>query len=78
MLDDCVRIIENINLWEIFTSYNSGRKYAIFLVNSEDDEIPNNQQPLMNVVFCVPSSHRRLRNRIAASVSCAALTETST
>lgn len=44
-----MRVIENINLWETFTAFNSGRKYAIFLVNSEDDEIPNNQQPLMNV-----------------------------
>ena len=47
---NCVRVIENINLWETFTAFNSGRKYAIFLVNSEDDEIPNNQQPLMNAV----------------------------
>lgn len=51
-----MRVIENINLWETFTAFNSGRKYAIFLVNSEDDEIPNNQQPLMNVRRASPFS----------------------
>ncbi|KAK8825198.1 hypothetical protein WA556_006486 [Blastocystis sp. ATCC 50177/Nand II] len=42
-----VRIVENINLWEVFTDYNATRKYAIFLTN-DDGEIEENQMPFFN------------------------------
>lgn len=44
-----MRVIENVDFWQIFTDIDSNKQFAIFLVNSEDDEIPMNQTPFMNV-----------------------------
>ena len=49
-----MRIVENINLWEVFTDYNATRKYAIFLTN-DDGEIEENQMPFFNVPLLAPN-----------------------
>ena len=49
-----MRIVENINLWEVFTDYNATRKYAIFLTN-DDGEIEENQMPFFNVLLLAPN-----------------------
>lgn len=48
-----MRVVENINLWEVFTEYNASRKYAIFLTN-DDGEIDENQMPFFNVRPSLP------------------------
>ena len=43
-----VRIVENVNLWEVFTDYNATKRFGIFLTN-EDGEVHENQIPFFHV-----------------------------
>lgn len=36
-------------MWQVMTDYNAAKKFAVFLVNDENQEVPITQTPFINV-----------------------------
>ena len=48
-----IRIVENVNLWEVISDYSATKRYAVFLTN-EDGDVQEGQLPFFNVFLLLP------------------------